>query len=325
MNDKKIQYNLEYFLNNDSFISYVRNNDPSEVEFWENWLLEHPEKAKVLEEAKLVINSIRFKEEKPSQEQIENIWEKIESGIGNKETNSKNSKIRFIQIATGIAASILLLISVLGIWNNKNNVTVNSIAEKTSVVLPDNSLVELNENSKISYNKKQWGKERKVKLSGEAFFKVTKGNKFSVVTKKIIVEVLGTSFNVIDKKDRADVRCETGKVRVISRDRRDTVVLSPGFGAKLSADQKLQTYTFEIHDKNKLNESIISFEDKTLKFVFDELEKQYNVEVIIDDKIANRIFTGQLILNDLDKSIYSICWPMHLKYKVEGKKVYIFE
>ena len=71
-----------------------------------------------------------------------------------------------------------------------------TIAEKTSIELPDASLVTINALTDISFNKKQWQSKRTVKLNGEAYFKVAKGAKFDVETPNGIVSVLGTQFNV---------------------------------------------------------------------------------------------------------------------------------
>ncbi|MBT8255532.1 MAG: FecR family protein, partial [Bacteroidia bacterium] len=97
-----------------------------------------------------------------------------------------------------------------------NNLTqVQTLAsEKTTIQLPDASMATLNALSEISYSKNRWDAERKVKLNGEAFFKVAKGKRFDVITSEGIVTVVGTEFNVKQRGDYFEVNCFEGIVRV---------------------------------------------------------------------------------------------------------------
>ena len=323
MNDKNLHNNLDSFLNDDSFISYVKNLNAQYVKYWDRWLLAHPEKVDVVNEAKLIINSIQFEEDIPTKKQIDRTWANISSDINIESQKPKDQKFPIYKIFIGIAAAILLVIFINGIWSDKDTFTTTSMGEISSLVLPDKSTVELNADSKISYNSAIWEKERKLTLKGEAFFNVKKGEKFSVKTDKVIVEVLGTSFNIFDRNNLVDVRCETGKVRVINSKLKDTILLNPGFGAKMFGNNKLEIYNFNVSDKNTWKDGIVSFQNQSLKFVFDEIERQYNVKINADNSIVSRKYTGQFTLGNLDKSLYSICWPMHLKYDIEKNKVNI--
>ena len=89
-----------------------------------------------------------------------------------------------------------------------------TIAEKTSIELPDASLVTINALTDISFNKKKWKSKRTVKLNGEAYFKVAKGAKFDVETPSGIVSVLGTQFNVKYRNNLFEVVCYEGSVNV---------------------------------------------------------------------------------------------------------------
>lgn len=323
MNDKYLQFSLDDFLNDDSFITYVKNPESNDKIHWDNWLLAHPQKVDIYNEAKLIINSLQFKEDIPSKSQIDKNWNNISSVINNESQKSKGEKLPLQKIFIGIAAAILLIVFINGIWGGNNNLTTTSKGELSSLVLPDNSVVELNADSEVRYDDEIWKKERKLTLKGEAFFNVKKGEKFSVSTNKVIVEVLGTSFNVYDRDKIVDVRCETGKVRVINKLNNDTIILHPGTGVKMVGINKLETYKFNINDKIIWKDGIVSFENQSLEFVFEELERQYNIKVNVDKKILIKKYTGHFILGNLEKSLYSICWPMHLKYEIENNKVNI--
>jgi len=134
-----------------------------------------------------------------------------------------------------IAASILLVVSIFSwIWIIKPNDTITyttNFSEWKIVELPDGSTVELNANSELTLNK-DWksGVDREVHLTGEAFFKVKKmpttGAKFSVICKGIIIEVVGTSFNVFSRDEETEVYLEEGQVKLDHG--KEVIIMDPG-------------------------------------------------------------------------------------------------
>jgi len=325
MNDKYLQYNLEDFLNDDSFIAYVRNDNSANSEFWVNLFALHPELKKVGEEAKLLIKSINFKKDEISEQKSNLIWNNISLTIEGKEKSSKPLTKRLYTISFGVAASIILILFVMGVFESAEVLNKTSYAEINSVTLPDNSKVMLNIDSKLTYDLDKWKKERVVKLNGEAFFNVEKGEKFSVETDKVVVEVLGTSFNVYDRNNLLNVRCETGMVRVINKILSDTIVLNPGFGVIYRLDESFEKYSFDTDIKSIWKDGVITFNNNDLKFVFDEISRQYDINIDASESVLKRLFTGRIDLGNKEKTLESICWPMHLKFEFTGSKVRIIE
>lgn len=98
------------------------------------------------------------------------------------------------------------------------NVSVSVAADgQKRVVLPDGSEVWVNESSTISYND-DFSAERFVSLTGEAFFSVVRDTAvpFRVRTADLLVEVLGTEFNIKTYADdpTAEVILTSGSVQV---------------------------------------------------------------------------------------------------------------
>ena len=79
---------------------------------------------------------------------------------------------------------------------------------KTKIVLPDSSTVWLNANARLVYPRSFEDVNRKVSISGEAFFQVRKdkNHPFIVDIGKLQVEVLGTSFNVMTDTYNDEIR-----------------------------------------------------------------------------------------------------------------------
>jgi ferric-dicitrate binding protein FerR (iron transport regulator) len=69
---------------------------------------------------------------------------------------------------------------------------------------------------------------------------------------------------------------------------------------------------------------IFPFENTKLENVFAELERQYDIKVEADNSINEKIYNGFFDKTNLDKALYSICWPMNLESKREGNTIRIF-
>ena len=92
-------------------------------------------------------------------------------------------------------------------------ISVKTDQHSQSIALPDGSVVLLNSNSELVYDKDF--DDRLVTMQGEAFFKVQKSDvPFVVQTSNGKITVLGTSFNVKEDKEQLEVEVETGSVEV---------------------------------------------------------------------------------------------------------------
>ncbi len=105
-------------------------------------------------------------------------------------------KPHIFSVVWKVAAVVAVLLAGFYYISTLDTSVKTEIAQTETFLLPDNSEVVLNAGSKITYNKKNWDNSRELSLDGEAYFKVTKGNKFSVKTVEGTVSVLGTQFNV---------------------------------------------------------------------------------------------------------------------------------
>jgi len=90
---------------------------------------------------------------------------------------------------------------------------------KTTIELPDSSVVVLNSGSTLSYPDKFEAGSRTVKLVGEAFFEVKKNSKrpFYVKTKDVTIRVWGTKFNVKSYPDEntSETTLVSGSVEIL--------------------------------------------------------------------------------------------------------------
>jgi len=131
------------------------------------------------------------------------------------------SKTKFLRRAMSVAAifALSLCITYTYLYNNVvgfgKYIEYASLSEKSVLILPDGTKVSLNKNSKIVYPRHFANNHRDIDLIGEAFFDVKRDTTkpFSIKTGEAIIEVLGTSFNVINKRNKVvEVNVKSGKV-----------------------------------------------------------------------------------------------------------------
>jgi transmembrane sensor len=197
----------------------------------------------------------------------------------------------------------------------QNFVKQTQIAEngaKTNFSLPDDSQVVLNAGSQIDYKKWNWDNHRNLELQGEAYFKVAHGRKFQVTTPLGKVTVLGTRFNVKARKNRFDVTCFEGSVKV----NYNTFELVLTHGQSVTFENGKQTNINTNSSKPEWLENKIAFEKEELQNVLDEIQRQYNVTIDLKNP-QKELFTGQIPTDDLEMALQIITKT----YGLNSKKI----
>lgn len=325
MNKNYTTYNALDFAQDNSFIKWVRQADPEATAFWEAWLTAHPEKATELAEARQLIAAIKVEEPQENVQQVDRIWDKIEAGIQVESPQQIQPKPRSITRWMGYvaaAASVLLLLFFVFPKSESTQELLAENGEKKAYYLPDSSMVELNAGSRLVVDIENWLEERKVQLEGEAFFKVRKGSRFVVESNSGMVEVLGTSFNVNTRAGGLKVDCFTGKVRVSKPTMSDAEILGPLEGVRLAPGiSKWQRYQVNPSRQATWRDGMFYFEASPLIKVFAELERQFNIQIDVDEKEYMGEYSGFFETRDIDEALKSVCYPMSLTFEKEGDVV----
>jgi transmembrane sensor len=189
-------------------------------------------------------------------------------------------------------------------------------AENKSIVLPDHSEVVLNADSKISYNKKNFNIERSIRLSGEAFLKIQKGNTFTIQTPAGLITILGTELNILSRDTMFKVTCISGKVKVTSH--HQTVIIEPGENAEWTGGALFKRVIRNAEKAILWKEGEFYFEDSPLVYIFGEFERQFKVSVEAKG-FEERFFTGSFSNKNLVEALNVVCIPMNLKYEIKGR------
>lgn len=202
------------------------------------------------------------------------------------------SPIRLFFRRYGLAAAsfVGLLIGITVFYSLRRDrpdwVAVATAAGQTKeVYLPDSSLVTMAGGSEIRYDRRSYGKERRVvEMKGKLFFQVKRNTArpFSVHTRYTEVTVLGTSFQVDAQGELTQVQVASGKVRFAASGPGETeeVILTAGMSARYAADRQAMTLASEetVNDLSwKTGE--LRFKDTPLEKVIDDLNACYRVRI----------------------------------------------
>jgi transmembrane sensor len=226
-----------------------------------------------------------------------------------------------------IIAAAALLMLLFGIWELLNHhPLVNVIAEKgqhTEYKLPDGSVVSINADSKITFQKNSFDKNRLLSMDGEAFFDIRKGTPFTINTKLAEIKILGTSFNVISRENNFKVTCVTGKIQVSSGSQ--SLIITPGESATLNNNELIKFQDKNIKTIPNWRIGEFYFEQSSLNSVFREIERQFNVNFVVT-KMDEKYFTGSFTNKNLVNALDIVCIPMGLTYEIgSNSKIFIRE
>lgn len=218
--------------------------------------------------------------------------------------------------ASGAAASI------------SYNILTTPRGGKFRIVLPDGTRVWLNAASSIRYPTAFTGKERKVEVTGEAYFEVAKNAvmPFRVnIDNRAEVEVLGTHFNINAYRDEAAINTTLmeGKVKVGANHLPGTV-LQPGQQASLAAAGALQVLN-EVDTAQTIawKEGWFEFHMATLPDVMRQLARWYDVEIAYPPNIPDRAFEGRMQQDLTLAQVLKILEKYQVHFHIEDRRITI--
>lgn len=231
-----LQYSSEDFALDLFFRKSILQPTAETNLYWEKWLSKYPEKAELLQEAKVMINALPSDEARLTASEVDHVWEKINDQLSSK-TNQNSSGAPVIplnplatlqketsqpkpinpqhrprnyhQVGRVVAAASVVFAFVVSFLIVQQAPQVaepevawiikeNTWGQQSTIHLSDGTKVQLNAGSKITYPEIFSTSERIVQLKGEAFFEVKKDQTrpFRVVSAGVVTEALGTSFNI---------------------------------------------------------------------------------------------------------------------------------
>ncbi len=163
------------------------------------------------------------------------------------------------------------------------------------VILPDGSKVWLNSASSLRYPVKFTGNERRVEISGEAYFEVAHNSKmpFRVINSSQIVEVLGTHFNIMAYPDESSTNTTLleGSVRIIKENK--SKVISPGQQTRVK-NGNIDVASVDVTQVTAWKEGYFMFKNEDIQSIMRQISRWYNLEVKYEGDIPEKVFGGKI-------------------------------
>ncbi|MBO9153598.1 FecR family protein [Chitinophaga sp. GCM10012297] len=197
------------------------------------------------------------------------------------------------------------------------------------ITLPDGTRVWLNAASSIRYPVAFTGKERKVDITGEVFFEVSKdaSKPFLVnATDEVSISVLGTSFNInaYDNEKNIAATLLTGAVKVTVPGNSKAPVLRPGQQASINrASGQMQVLQAEPDRIMAWKNGLFNFEGAGIEDVMRQLERWYDIRVVYENGIPDITFLGEIDRQIALPDLLEILRRTDVDFRIEGRTLIV--
>ena len=204
-----------------------------------------------------------------------------------------------------------------------------TFGEVKTFILPDGTEVVLNANSTLRIcNNTLEDSVREVWLEGEAFFSVnhTPDHRTFVVhtAHELLIEVLGTEFNVNSREEKAIVVLNSGKVKVrLTEDSRPDRIMNPGELIEYKAeDHHIDQKEVDTLLYTSWRNNLLVFRDTSLKKIAQLMTDNYGYEVKFEnDSLAQLSFTGSVPANHPELLLQTLSVSFDLNVAQDGKRI----
>ena len=283
--------NREYHID-EVLAKYVANEaTPEEKEFVSLWLTENADNVKHLEQINLIFTKVTSSKE-AQRFDTDAAWTKVKSKLNRPESRTIEFKpsTSYFNISIRIAASIVIVLGIgFSLYNHftkpSDQVDIQSTNKIITDTLPDGSTAVLNKQSSLAYEFNPKKNTRKLKLKGEAYFDVKHeaDKPFIIETQDVIIEDLGTTFNVksYEKSSAIEVYVESGEVKFYTLQDK---------GLSLRAGQtgiyNKQSHTFMFMEKSDSNilaykNQIFQFNNTDLNSIVESMNDVYEIKIVL--------------------------------------------
>lgn len=198
---------------------------------------------------------------------------------------------------------------------------------KYQLNLPDGTKVWLNAASSLKFPVNFAANERRVELSGEAYFEVSKNRQrpFHVKTTGQDLEVLGTHFNINAFKDEVETRTTLleGAVKILPFNYHSNLanpveaILKPGQQAVLGS-QGLNIVKADVGEVMSWKNGMFQFNDTELSSIMRQASRWYDVDVVYEGKIPAIRFSGEVSRSVNAAAFLDMLKYLDVKFSIES-------
>ncbi len=332
---------LEQLVNDPSFQQWVHQPTPTDRDYWDTWMHKHPEARETVEAAVAIVRGLPANEKPLSSEQIETYWQELQPRLVavSEKPSSRVFPIWARRMSIAASACLLLAITIL-IWNQQSDEMLYQTAygQTQIITLPDSTQVTLNANSTLRIaSMENFNEQREAWISGEAFFEVRKKPlatktgylPFVVHTDNVDVKVLGTEFNVHDRRGTTTVVLASGQVLLENYAGSQVtltppVVMKPDDLVSVSNNaSEIQQQTVDSEEYLTWRKNKLAFTDATLREIAQVLADQYGWQLVMEEALYDQRFTGSSPLDQPEVILESLAASFGWNIQKEGDRIYL--
>ncbi|OFX80016.1 MAG: hypothetical protein A2X20_00135 [Bacteroidetes bacterium GWE2_40_15] len=203
---------------------------------------------------------------------------------------------------------------------------------KYCVTLPDGTTVWLNASTTIKFPTSFTGKERRVDLSGEAYFEVAQNieKPFIVFAANSRIKVCGTHFNVMayPEDNESKTTLLEGCVEVspvkISKNRfeNSVVTLTPGQQASMNNISEIEVREANTEEAIAWKNGLFIFKNEEIESIMLKLSRWYGVNIIYDPSYKSIRLTGNISRSEkLSAVLRMLELTETVTFMIEGKNI----
>ena len=182
----------------------------------------------------------------------------------------------------------------------------------------------MNSDSKLEFPVHFRGKERVVRLNGEAYFQVKRNEAmpFKVMVDQMEVKVLGTSFDIYAYDEEVRTTLVEGAVKVTLEG--ESYRLVPGEQAHVKGG-KVEVGKVDVYECIAWKEGKFVFRDKRLEEVLEILGRWYDLEIFYQNpEVKNLHFTGNILRHaSIDEVLKFLAHTQLVRFDVRGRTVIV--
>ncbi len=213
---------------------------------------------------------------------------------------------------------------------NSREIVYNTISTpkggQYQLELPDGSQVWLNATSSIHFPTSFIGTERRIEVTGEAYFEITRNPNmpFIVSVNNAEIQVLGTHFNVNAYSDEDNVKTTLleGSVKFVNDG--NTNILKPGQQAQLTKERTTKVVSnVDVDEVVAWKNGMFDFDNAGIETVMRQLSRWYDVEIEYKGK-NDDLFIAEMRRNiNLSDALKALELTGKVKFDIQGKKIIV--
>ena len=194
------------------------------------------------------------------------------------------------------------------------------------LILPDGTKVWINAESSLRYPISFSDKERKLFLTGEAFFEVAKdkAKPFRVVVNDVTVEALGTSFNINSYSNEPYISTTLIEGSVLVSNGRAENILKPGQQANVSAND-FTIANVEVDNLIAWKNNQFKFADAPLDVIMRQIARWYDAEIVYENTSTDH-FNAEIPRDvPVSKLLHILELTKRVHFKIENNKIVVMK